>query len=226
MIERVNPKKKDRLTLRELLDNSAKLLGPLKQDRTIKLRDMKPYIGARWIRFNMTSTGDPEEGKFYELTMIFYNVDFSDEKDEKHPVDIVVTPKGGARMIKWMEQLRVNKHPVAAFCSCPSFRFHFEWYIDKVGSLAAGRKPRPYTKSVTNPRPSVNPTGLKGICKHLYQAALSLRERGYLLGDLETYSKGVKPKVKIKTKPKVKAKPSRAKLAMARLKTKRKKKLK
>jgi len=167
-------KNEGRLTLRQMLDNSKKIFGRRhKQDRSIKITKISPYAGTRWIRFDATSTG--EDNKMYNMTLIFYKVDFTDEKDAVHNRKVDITPKGGQQRIirKWMAPINIAKNPAAAWCSCPDFQYRHEWYLQPKKSLAGGHKRRPY-KRKTRTRPSVNPLKLPGVCKHLYQLALKL----------------------------------------------------
>lgn len=172
------PRRKAKLTFRELLVNSEKVYGRAHfQDRDVKIRKISPYVGTKWVRLDARSTG--AESKAYDLVMVFFNVDFSDTKDGNHPVEVPVIQKGGPKIYKYMEVLDVEKHPVAVFCACTSFRFVCEWYLKEANSLAAARKARPYTRK-TQSRPSVNPLRLPCVCKHLYMYSLELRTRGFL----------------------------------------------
>jgi len=172
------PRFKAQLTLKQILDNTEKVLkGELKQDRDVKIRSVRPYAGTKWVRFDGRATG--AENKAYDLTLIFYNVDFASERDTKHTIPVAVKGLGAPTEAVWMEPIRIDKHPAAVWCSCASFQFRSEWYLKEKGSLAAGRKPRPYQRKTTT-RPSVNPKELPGACKHIYMAALKMRAQGYL----------------------------------------------
>lgn len=116
------PRRKAQLTLKQILDNTEKVLkGELKQDRDVKIRSVRPYAGTKWVRFDGRATG--AENKAYELTLIFYNVDFASERDTKHTIPVAVKGLGQATDAVWMEPLRVDKHPAAVWCSCASFQF-------------------------------------------------------------------------------------------------------
>jgi len=171
-------RRKAKLTLRQILNNTEKVLkGELKQDRDVKIRSVRPYAGTKWVRFDARSTG--AEGTAYDLTIIFYGVDFADTRDPKHSIPVAVELKGQPGKTVWMEPLDADKHPAAVWCSCDSFHYRSEWYLRQFGSLAAGRKPRPYARKTTT-RPSVNPRKLPGACKHTYMLALTMRARGFL----------------------------------------------
>lgn len=143
---------KKRYTINQLIKNAEKVQGnPLKQDRNIKISKITPYAGTEWVRFDASSTG--EENKKYDLTMVFYDVDFSKEKDKQHPIDVKVKPKGRPAQIFYIEPLRTDRHPVAVYCGCIWFRFGCEWYLGN--SLAPSRKRRPYKRKTTT-RPPVN----------------------------------------------------------------------
>lgn len=177
MIDEVKAKK-PRLSIRELIGGQKKLFGRQPhQDRNVKIYKMRPSPGTNWIRFDASSTG--RQNTKYDLTMIFYDVDFSKKKDAEHPVKVEYKPARGPTQVIWMEYLDEDDHPVAVYCSCSDFRFRWSWWLREIGSLAAGRKPIPYTRK-TKTRPPVNPQEIKGVCKHLYMATLELKKRGIM----------------------------------------------
>jgi len=145
-----------------------------KQDRKVKILDVKPFFGTRWIRFDSESTGEgtKKSNQMYQQTMIFYGLDFQDEKDSAHPQVINLIQKGQREAItKWVAPIDASQTPCAVRCSCADFRFRWEWYLKKVGSLASGFKARPYTRK-TKTHPPANPNRTPGVCKHCYQLAL------------------------------------------------------
>jgi len=171
--------KSKRVTLNTMYRHAEKLFGrPHKQDRKINILDVKPFFGTRWIQFDARSTGEGtnKKNQMYDLTMVFYDVDFQDERDAAHPQVINLVSKSGPNevIVKWAAPCDANTTPTSVFCSCADFRFRWEWYLKKVGSLASGRKARPYTRK-TDTRPPANPNRSPGFCKHLYQLTLLIK---------------------------------------------------
>jgi len=72
----------------------------------------------------------------------------------------------------------VNNCKVKVFCSCPSFQFRNEKYLNEVDALADGHEVREYEKKTS--KKSMNPDKLPSVCKHIYQFALKLEEIGNL----------------------------------------------
>lgn len=66
-----------------------------------------------------------------------------------------------------------KKLPCQVRCSCMDFTFTFAYHNEKTGSLY-GLPFKPYTRKTD--RPSKNPQGLSGMCKHI------IRVHDYLLG--------------------------------------------
>jgi len=176
-ISEANRRMKAHLTLRTLLDNAQKVLGyPHKQDRTIKIIKTSAFAGVKWVRFDGLAYGTQQ----YPLTMIFFNVDFSDKRDGKHVIPVRIESKREGVVTRYAERITIRRHPVRVFCGCMWFRFACEWYLAKAGALAPNRKARPYVRKTTT-RPSPNPDKLPCVCKHLYQMALELQSRGVLI---------------------------------------------
>jgi hypothetical protein len=164
--------KKARIAINVMLKHAKALFGRKhKQDRRVKILDVKPFFGTKWLRFDSESTGS--DNNMYGQTVIFYSMDFVDEKDGAHPQVINLVPKHGKNEVvtKWAAPIDASQTPCAVRCSCSDFQYRWEWYLKKVGSLAGGFKARPYTRK-TKTRPSVNPMKTPGCCKHIYQLAL------------------------------------------------------
>jgi DNA gyrase subunit B len=157
-----------RIAVNVMLKNAKKLFGrEHKQDRKVTIQDVKPFFGTKWTRFDSESTGEgtKSSNQMYQQTMIFYDMEFEDEKDAGHKQVINLVSKHGKNEVvtKWAAPIDANSNPCAVYCSCMDFRFRWSWYLKKVGSLAAGRKPIPYTRKTTT-RPSVNPLKVPGMC--------------------------------------------------------------
>lgn len=145
-----------------------------KQDRRVRILDVRPFFGTKWMSFDSNSTGErtKKNNQMYDQTMVFFGLDFQDERDSAHPQVINLVQKGQKEAItKWVAPIDANQTPCSIYCSCADFQYRWSWYLKKVGSLASGRKPIPYTRKTTT-RPSVNPNRSPGCCKHIYQLAL------------------------------------------------------
>lgn len=163
---------KVKLTLAILVNNAKRVLGRDHLiDRKIKVNKILPSIGVKSIRFD----GEAYGAKLYPVTIIFYDVNFSDKKDSKHTLLAVASTEVPP---SYAEKPDMNKHPVRVYCGCEWFHFASEWYLAKAGSLMPARKPRSYVKAKGSTRKSVNPLQLPCCCKHLLQFALELENRG------------------------------------------------
>jgi len=151
-------KSKAGLTLRTLITNAQKVLGRVHyQDRNVKIVKVTPTIGMKSIRIDAEVYGS----KLYQATIIFYKVEFSDTKDQYHPLAVRV--KEQTHPI-YSELLNPNKHPVRVSCACPWFMFAAEWWLAKAGALLPAKKPRKYSKVPGSTRPSVNPEKIPCVC--------------------------------------------------------------
>lgn len=110
----------------------------------------------------------------YPLNIKFYNVSFSDKKNNKHSIRV----NTGHGNFIWQEPLRKNRHPVEIRCTCKDHYFRFWWWDDKTKSHF-GRKFPKYVRK-TDTRPEVNPGHHSGFCKHLYSLVLKLEQEGLL----------------------------------------------
>jgi len=163
------------LPLQTLIDNSEKVFGRTHYvDRTIKIEKMTPQIGVKSLRIDGSAHGN----KFYPLSMIFYDMEYSDKKDAAHPLTVQYRTDGDIKTT-YASKL-TTKQPVRIFCGCASFRYYCEWYLAKSGNLLPQRKPRPYHRVPGSTRPSVNPLKLPNLCKHVYQMVLELKKRGLM----------------------------------------------
>ncbi len=173
MVNEAKKNKKASMTLADIFANTARVIdGPLKQDRTIRVQKSRATVGMKSLRFDAEARGN----KLYPVTMIFYGVSFSPHKDTYHPIPVKLPNGKGS----FAEKLDVNTHAVRIFCGCPSFQYRSEWYLKLANALVPARKARPYTKKPGSSRPSVNPEGLPCCCKHIYQMALELQNRGVI----------------------------------------------
>lgn len=75
------------------------------------------------------------------------------------------------------EKLREDVTDVLVRCSCPDFRWRFNWWNAYDKSLY-GRKVAPYHKVHGSTRPPANPLELPGMCKHLTKTVEALDHAG------------------------------------------------
>lgn len=167
---------KTKTPLRTLFNNAETVLGrPHYQDRKIKIENVRLQagFGKDVLRVDAEAFGTSK----YTLTINFYGIKSYDEPTGSAKIPV----KMGPNKTKYVGKVFINSTPVRVFCSCTWFRFASEWYLKKDGSLMPARKPRPYKKVPGSKRPSINPKKLPCVCKHLYQLALELQNRGLLV---------------------------------------------
>jgi len=80
----------------------------------------------------------------------------------------------------WIRKPDISKDLVRVRCSCKDFFFTFALWNFRKNALF-GVKPRSYTRKTTT-RPPRNPKKIPGLCKHLVNASLWLRRKGYVIG--------------------------------------------
>lgn len=180
--------KTKRITLKVLLDNAEKLFGSGRsQDRKVNSFDYVASPGVNTFAVKSTtstSKGSKGAGKkvpsLYKTNIVFWDVEFVNEKDRKHPLpfDLSVV---GERKTFWMELLSKTKHPVMLSCTCADFQHRAMFQAASKGILFPSVKPIPY-KRVKPPsgRPKVNPKNLVNLCKHIYVLLLELQSRGFI----------------------------------------------
>lgn len=171
--------RKTNLPFKTLYNNATKVLKrPHKRDRSITVNNIAPLAGMNSLTIKADSTG--EDGKKYKLTLIFYDVEYSDTP-RKGYVPIKINKK----ITKYYKKPSVTKTPVRSFCECKWYQYVCEWYNNDKQALEPKRKPRPYyPKGKAPKRPVRNPNKLPCICKHLFQLYLELKKRGIVTGTL------------------------------------------
>jgi hypothetical protein len=137
----------------------------------VKLLKTNPQVGVK----SLLCIGEARGTSLYPVYMVFYDVEYSDVKDQWHTVR--VAPSTDVEY--WMKPIDGAKNPVRVYCGCTDFRFSYEYYNHKRNALFPAKKPTPYTRKTTT-RPEKNPEHLPGICKHLNEFAGLLHMRGII----------------------------------------------
>ncbi len=132
------------------------------------------YIAAP--RINALGVGgvSRSSAKQYETKMYFENVNYLGEGDDQAGAFSFKTPDGQEYII---ETLQYGNHDVKVSCTCLDFFYRFASWNHSDGSLF-GKPPPPYQKKTD--KPSVNPDGTPGLCKHLIALTDKLRQDGLL----------------------------------------------
>tara|TARA_Y100000310_G_C20695263_1_gene825223 strand:+ start:3807 stop:4529 length:723 start_codon:yes stop_codon:yes gene_type:complete len=189
-IAKAAPKTKERITLRDLLNNALQLYGERGQLPKVNvLEKIKPSPGVNIVRIDAVVRGVSKSA--YESELFFWDVKFvagAGNKDFPIPAEIIsggtrkpVTLSDGTPF--YMEQIKINSTPTRIYCNCADFQFRSEWYAFKAGILMPGRKVRPYKRKTPRGkggRPDANPHHTPNLCKHLYALALKLQSQGFI----------------------------------------------
>lgn len=117
------------------------------------------YSGARLLYFtgNVESEREPKE---YSFKIQFYDLLIDEEFSEMTPVKVL----DAKRKEEFYVQRVTPDTEVAVFCSCPDFRYRWEWYLREIGGLLG--KARPYIRKTA--RKGQNVAKVKTVCKHLF----------------------------------------------------------
>lgn len=143
----------------------------------------QPFTKLKIILASSKVLGERHPGqrqRRYRTNIMFRDVKFS-ETAEKGMLKITsrgrtpTTPRGDV----FFEKLSFNDS-VRVRCSCPDFRWRFNWECDgESPSALFGPKAPAYTPP--NPeryRGPANPSGLAGICKHAMNMGIALHKAG------------------------------------------------
>ena len=127
------------------------------EPRYVSILKTTPLVGNKTLSVKGEARGE----KGYPVTATFYNVDYSMEKDEAHP--LTVRAEKGHQA--YMEQIVESQHPVQVRCQCPDYR-HTYAHWNKQQKALSGRAFPSYERKTTW-MPERNPKHQPGICKHL-----------------------------------------------------------
>jgi hypothetical protein len=103
---------------------------------------------------------------------------FFDDPLSREPVKGYVKAKDRKQGEFYHPQVDFNNTRVKVKCACSDFRFRWEYHLAQKSALIA--KPRGYTKVPGSERPSVNPKGALGVCKHLTNFISALQQDGVI----------------------------------------------
>lgn len=142
---------------------------PVKNLQTVAM------IGVKTIMFKAESTGS--NGDIYNCSIQMKGVDFSEtaEKD-RVAVSIVDKEELNGKKVWFYKKPSLTKSPCAVHCTCSDFRFRWEKPLFDASALIGSFEK--YTPVAGSTRPSVNPNGALGVCKHLYSMAEALKNSG------------------------------------------------
>lgn len=160
------------LTLSELRASFSQINARQGSPRPVAIISKVPVLHTKTLTIKAESQGT----KIYPLVMIFYNVDFSLEKDKSHP--LLVRPLLGDSF--FMQILSKSNNPVQLRCQCPFFRFAWSEENKATKALSGPVFSAYIQKTSRAPRPSVNPQHLPGVCKHLVGLINKLESTGML----------------------------------------------
>lgn len=143
----------------------------------------QPFPGLKILLGNARVLGERYPDKpqrRYRANIMFRGVKFYESPRRGL---LKVTNRGSSPSIPkgdlYFERLNFNDS-VRVRCSCPDFRWRFNWECEEQQpSALLGPKAPPYTPP--NParyRGPANPSGLPGICKHVMNFALVLHRAG------------------------------------------------
>lgn len=169
------------LTFKQLYDSTMKFIKTMKaRNRTIE--DVKgqlvdiipnPYAKTITFRFRVKSSTHITEG--YNTWLQFYNIEYSDHPLSSKSVKIIEKDTGKPL---YFEKISLTdskrKNYVRVRCGCQDFRFRFAWE-DRANKCLYGGVPKSYTRKPGSTRPPVNPAHIPGMCKHVFQCALSVQ---------------------------------------------------
>ena len=127
------------------------------EPREVNIIRTTPLMGNKTLTVKAEALGK----KLYPLTITFYNVDYSWEKDGEHP--LMVRPELGKTA--YMSPVSESGNPVQLRCQCPDFRHTYAHWDRKEKALSGS--PFPFYQRKTENRPERNPQHRPGVCKHL-----------------------------------------------------------
>lgn len=112
--------------------------------------------------------------RFYDVTIIFNNLEFVEQQDETHDFGIEVTPG----KVLYCPRPSYTSTPVQIGCFCEDFHHTFFWWDKRVNSYAGYDFP-PYRRKTTT-RPKRNLRNTPSGCKHFIAVVKSLSASGFL----------------------------------------------
>jgi hypothetical protein len=138
----------------------------------VAITKVTPLVGNKTLSVKAEAHGQ----KTYPMTITFFNVDYSLEKDGGHPLR--VRPEIGSEA--WMAPVSESTNPVQIRCNCPDYKYTYAWW-NKEQKALSGRSFPPYVRKTRN-LPERNPNHVPGTCKHLIGLFERLRKDKLLSG--------------------------------------------
>lgn len=123
-----------------------------------------PFFGLRTLFVRGTAQN---EGREYDTMILFKKVNYVNE--ERHAVRIMDTSGVPFNIERFKPE-----QDVLVRCSCPDFRWRFNYY-DHLDHSLYGNKAAKYRATVGAP---ANPLKLPGVCKHIMKLQAALLDAG------------------------------------------------
>ena len=164
------------LSLVELFDSTKKLAAwrgtGYGQNQNWVLKNMVPYIGTKSLLFQAECMGETVAAT--HITNIMFSGVRYLEDDVENAEYKTLDFKGDTVRYAYPD-LHTK---CTTKCSCPDFKFRWE-YADKKVKALFGNLSKKYIRK-TKTRPPVNPEQIPGMCKHVWQLQSFLRVEGYI----------------------------------------------
>jgi hypothetical protein len=140
-------------------------------DVTLGEVEFIPYKGMNMLHIRSTTTS--KSGHQHKQALQILKTTFLPSVTD---TCIVVTDTNGEEF--YIEPIAIADHNTKVRCDCLDFYHRFATY-NFVDKSLMGSKPKPYVRKTTT-YPSVNPTRVPGICKHLLKLTEKLHTDGLI----------------------------------------------
>lgn len=160
------------LTIVQLRQSTALAKPQQGESRPVSILSTNPTLQNKTLTINAEARGE----KIYQLVLVFYNVQYSLERDGLHPL----TVRSRLGDIFYMQPVSESINPIQVRCNCPYYRFAWAHWNRQEKALSGPAFPTYIRKTAT--RPEVNSSHLPGVCKHLLSLFERLR-KDKILGD-------------------------------------------
>jgi hypothetical protein len=145
------------LTVSSLRSSTASAQLKQGDPRPVSILSSNPLLQNKTLTIKAEARGM----KVYPMVLVFYNVDYSLERDAAHPLS--VRPRLGEPF--FMAPVSEGTNPVQVRCQCPFFRFAWAHWNHESKALSGAPLPTYIRKTTT--RPEVNASHTPGVCKHI-----------------------------------------------------------
>lgn len=126
----------------------------------LSITNMKPIVSNKSLLIQSNVISSVPRASPYITQIMFHGVNYSDERDNKHPLTVSLSHG----QYVFMNQLKLDSK-VLVRCNCQDYRFTWGYYNHTVGALLGAQFPRYVRKTMT--RPPRNALQVPGLCKHL-----------------------------------------------------------